>query len=199
MDFPVLLLLFLVHAASAQQLYYTTSRPPAGELIFGNCSVLADNDSIVGMYDQFSDRGLLPSLFISRDGNAPPFLRIVRSKVTCLNSGLLKNTASSVGILVEYQRQSAPNTSIVAQVAVDCIEDPYNLNANFSFYPTPIPNPNLRGYSKNTARVSSGSTLQDNVSVPFSAALRTNCSICSNLIISSRNPESLCVGKPAIN
>ncbi len=107
----------------------------------------------------------------------------------------LKNTASSVGILVEYQRQSAPNTSIVAQVAVDCVEDPYNLNANFSFYPTPNP----RGSSNNTARVSSGSTLQDNVSVPFSTALRTNCSICSNLINSSRNPESLCVGKPAIN
>ncbi len=46
--------------------------------------------------------------------------------MTCLNSGLIKGTASSVGILVEYQRQTAPNVNIKAQIAVDCIEDPHN-------------------------------------------------------------------------
>jgi len=193
MDFIcVLLLVFLARTMLAQQLY-PTPRPPLGQLVFGNCSVLVDNDTILGAYDQFSDHGLLPSLFIGGRGNGPPFLRIVRSKVTCLNSGLLKNTASSVGILVEYQRQTSPNVSIVAQVAVDCIQDPYNPNGSFSFYPTPDPQ-SRDTLDLNTARVSSGSTIQDNVIVPFSTALRIDCSVCS-VSVGRGEAESRCVGK----
>ena len=183
-----------VRAVLAQQLY-PTPRAPQSQLMFGNCSVLMDNDTILGTYDQFSDTGLLPSLFISGDGNSPPFLRIVRSKVTCLNSGLIRGTASSVGMLVEYQRQTAPNVNIRAQVAVDCIQDPFDPNSAFSFFPARDPDDN-GNLALNTAQVSSGSTIQDNVNLNFSdTTLRTNCAVCSDLSVGVGDPTNRCVGK----
>ncbi len=193
MAITVLLLALTFPAVLAQQLY-PTARGPTVSLTFGNCTILMDNDTILGNYNQFSDTGLLPSLFITGDGSSPPFLRIVRSKVTCLNSGLIKGTASSVGVLVEYQRQSAPNVNIKAQVAVDCIQDTHNPNAEFSFYPTP--NPNATQISaRNTARVSSGRTLVDNVDVNFTVPFRTNCAVCSDFSLGLGDPDSRCVGK----
>ena len=193
MAFTIWLLILLLPAVLAQQLY-PTPRASTVSLTFGNCTVLMDNDPILGNYNQFSDTGLLPSLFITGDGSSPPFLRIVRSKVTCLNSGLIKGTASSVGILVEYQRQTAPNVNIKAQIAVDCILDPHNPNAEFSFYPTPDPAATQISV-QNTARVSSGRTLKDNVDVNFTVPFRTNCSVCSDLASRAGDPDSRCVGK----
>jgi len=69
----------------------------------GSCPKLTDNDDILGRKDGFSREGLLPSLFVSGDGERPPSLKITRYKILCEAPGYTRFTASMYSLIVEYE------------------------------------------------------------------------------------------------
>lgn len=156
---------------------------------FGDCNLPTENDTILGSNETFSNVGLLPSLFASGDGSSAPFLRIVRSRLTCVTTGFTSRfTASSVSFIVEYERQDNQGVIVRAQVSVDCIPDPNNPAQDFSFYPMPS------GSDPRTASVSAGSILRDNTNVSYNTALRVDCSECSEESGSRGDLIARCLG-----
>ena len=143
----------------------------------GSCHRLEDHTNMFGNRTAYSSQGLLPSLFIRDDTIFPPSLKIVRTKLLCETIGLERNTASSVSFLVEYQRQDSPLRNFIAQVMVDCVRDPHNPNANYSFHP--VPAPGAVGKNLNTAQNSSTLIIDEtSISANFATIPKFRCGHC---------------------
>ena len=159
----------------------------------GDCQRLTEDSNIFGNRSLFSNRGLLATTLTANE-TSPTSVRIVRTRLLSEATGTKRNTASSVSFLVEYQLPGENNTHL-AQVAMDCILDPFNPAMNYSFFPSPNPT-NSHFTTLNTARVAVGSVLRTiNITANFSTEPEFNCGQTGYLEGPGSNTVTLCICK----
>ena len=161
----------------------------------GSCPQLSDDAAILGNYTIFSNQGLLPSLFIGRDGSAAPSLRIVRARLLCEAIGAERGTASSVSFLVEYTLETDQSNNQTAQVIVDCVPNPHG-SSSHSFYPDPAPG--ATGSALNTAQSINGFSLVTNagdITATFSTEPQFMCGQCEAVRSTINDPATRCTSK----
>jgi len=153
---------------------YGTLLYPVRPRDVGDCQRLTGDSSIFGNTSNFSNQGLLAATLITGNESSPAAVKIVRARLLSEALGTTRNTVSSASFLVEYLVLGKGNTRL-AQIALDCILDPFNLAVDYSFFPSPDPN-SIHIAALNTARVAVGSVLRTaKITANFSTQPEFNC------------------------
>ena len=167
---------------------------PTARANIGSCPRLTDDSDIFGNRTAFSNKGLLSTLFIRADETEPRTLRIVRARLLSEAIGLRRDTASSVSFLLEYE-VPGDATLQLAQVALDCVQDQFNLLVDYSFFPAPDPNSH-QTISLNTARNSVSYPLRSTgIEANFSTEPEFKCGECGNQGGIFTNTVTQCIRK----